>query len=591
MNRLLLSAAFLLGLLGSAFGQSISTTPGNVNSVIGPGAAVTDHAIVRWDGVTGTLVEDSLAILSETGTLTAGTGAAATPTYSFTAGTDTGFYFTASGPAQDGIGVTRSSTNTALFSSNGLSFKSTLGIVWTGNIPSDAADLFLGRAAAASLLLGAADAAAPVAQTLGVQSVVAGTANTAGANFTIAGSKSTGSAAGGSIIFQTAAAGGAGSGQNALATALTINSAKAATFAGVLSVPNGAVNGAAISSGSVTSGIYWTNASNISIALNGVETWRFNGGGDFESIGGFGIAATIGAPDVILVRDAANTLALRNSTTAQVFRVYNTYTDASNYERAMFDWITSANTLRIGTQIAGTGSHAQVEFWSGSQRGFYMDGAVSGTVHFSNGIDFPTDNTYDIGASGATRPRTVYVGTNIWAGNNVDAINFTFSGQTRGFINAASDGVFGLNNAAGSGFTRLQFGGTTTAFPAIGRNGVNAEILLADGSTYSSLAARALFVRGVVPTLALAGGTCAGTVIAGGSTAGTVTLTGVCVATNTMALTVMPTAPTGYACDAIDRTLGSSLLTETATTTTSVTFTFGGTTGATDVLAYKCIAY
>jgi len=86
-------------------------------------------------------------------------------------------------------------------------------------------DLILARRAAASLQLGAADAAAPVAQTFGVQSVVAGTTNTAGTNFTIAGSQSTGTGAGGSLIFQVAPAGSSGSAQNALATALTINSA------------------------------------------------------------------------------------------------------------------------------------------------------------------------------------------------------------------------------------------------------------------------------------------------------------------------------------------------------------------------------
>jgi hypothetical protein len=82
------------------------------------------------------------------------------------------------------------------------------------------------------LQLGAADAAAPVAQTLTVQSVVAGTTNTAGTNLTIAGSKGTGTGAGGSIIFQVAPAGLTGSTQNALATALTIDSARLATFGG-----------------------------------------------------------------------------------------------------------------------------------------------------------------------------------------------------------------------------------------------------------------------------------------------------------------------------------------------------------------------
>jgi len=84
------------------------------------------------------------------------------------------------------------------------------------------ADLYLSRAAAASLQLGAADAAAPVAQTLGVQNVVAGTTNTAGSNFTIKGSAGTGTGAGGDIIFQTAKAGSSGTAQNTLAEAFRI---------------------------------------------------------------------------------------------------------------------------------------------------------------------------------------------------------------------------------------------------------------------------------------------------------------------------------------------------------------------------------
>jgi hypothetical protein len=73
---------------------------------------------------------------------------------------------------------------------------------------------------AAVLHLGAADAAAPVAQTLGVQNVVAGTSNTAGADFTIAGSQGTGTGAGGRILFRVApASGSSGTTQNALGTA------------------------------------------------------------------------------------------------------------------------------------------------------------------------------------------------------------------------------------------------------------------------------------------------------------------------------------------------------------------------------------
>jgi hypothetical protein len=63
--------------------------------------------------------------------------------------------------------------------------------------------------------------------------------------------------------------------------------------------------------------------------------------------------------DVTLFRDAASVLALRTGTTAQTFRLYNTFTDASNYERGKFEW--ASNVLRIGTEKLGTGSARAVE--------------------------------------------------------------------------------------------------------------------------------------------------------------------------------------------------------------------------------------
>lgn len=55
-----------------------------------------------------------------------------------------------------------------------------------------------------------------------------------------------------------------------------------------------------------------------------------------------------------LFQDASDTLAQRRSTNAQTFRVYNTYTDASNYERLGVTW--SGNVCTISTAAAGTGT-------------------------------------------------------------------------------------------------------------------------------------------------------------------------------------------------------------------------------------------
>lgn len=87
-------------------------------------------------------------------------------------------------------------------------------------------DTFLTRKAAASIQLGLADAAAPVAQTLSVQGVVAGTSNTNGAAWTIGGSISTGTGIGGSIVFATSSAAASASTQNARANALELTGNK-----------------------------------------------------------------------------------------------------------------------------------------------------------------------------------------------------------------------------------------------------------------------------------------------------------------------------------------------------------------------------
>jgi len=80
-------------------------------------------------------------------------------------------------------------------------------------------------------------------------------------------------------------------------------------------------------------------------------------------------AATDNTPDVALFRDAAGVLALRGATAAQTFRVYNTYTDASNYERGVFDWTTNVNVLTIGAQAAGTGTLRRTVIIAGTKAG------------------------------------------------------------------------------------------------------------------------------------------------------------------------------------------------------------------------------
>lgn len=206
-------------------------------------------------------------------------------------------------------------------------------------------DLILTRKAAASLRLGAADAASPVAQTLGVQSVVAGTTNTAGANFTIAGSQGTGTGAGGSIIFKVAPAGSSGTAQNALATAWQISGA-----------------------GHLLAGTDNT----YDIGTTGATRPRSIYVGTFIRVEGASSYIRLESPDIICNR-------------AGTVYIYNN---------------NASGSLRLGTTNAANG--------------IYIDASATST--FDGAIRFSTDNTYDIGASGASRPRDLFVGGGMTTG-------------------------------------------------------------------------------------------------------------------------------------------------------------------------------
>lgn len=146
---------------------------------------------------------------------------------------------------------------------------------------------------------------------------------------------------------------------------------------------------------------------------------------DISSTGAIGFATSIGGtPDVTAYRDAADSLALRRSTNAQTFRVYNTYTDGSNSEYLQHAW--SGNIAYIRTVAQGTGVNRSLVIGTFGAAGLYFQTnsvtrwEVSSSGHF---LAF-ADNTYDIGANGANRPRNVYVGSGIVAGGAISTTNY-----------------------------------------------------------------------------------------------------------------------------------------------------------------------
>jgi hypothetical protein len=78
---------------------------------------------------------------------------------------------------------------------------------------------------------------------------------------------------------------------------------------------------------------------------------------------------------------------------------------------------------------------------------------------------------------------------------------FIFSGSTN--IKAPSDGVLELLDTAGSSFNRLQFGGTTSSFPAIQRSSAGLICRLADDSADTTIRATAFNIGANPLNLAL----------------------------------------------------------------------------------------
>lgn len=119
-----------------------------------------------------------------------------------------------------------------------------------------------------------------------------------------------------------------------------------------------------------------------------------------------------GSADLRLYRGAANTLYQRNGTAAQTFLLANTWTDDSNYERGSIGW--NSNFLQIGTENAGTGSPRGVIL--GGYNLYLRGNGLGGSgwvITTDNHLLAGTDNTYDIGASGANRPRDLFLARNL----------------------------------------------------------------------------------------------------------------------------------------------------------------------------------
>jgi hypothetical protein len=78
------------------------------------------------------------------------------------------------------------------------------------------------------------------------------------------------------------------------------------------------------------------------------------------------------------------------------------------------------------------------------------------------------------------------VATNVQGTNNVNTTGGgAFFWTSKSALTSASDGMIMLSNNAQTDFNRLQFGGTTSSFPALKRSATALETKLADDSAYA----------------------------------------------------------------------------------------------------------
>jgi hypothetical protein len=212
--------------------------------------------------------------------------------------------------------------------------------------------------------------------------------------------------------------------------------------------------------GGLNTGFYSVGGEQIFVAANNAVPIEFKSTSIVvNSTTTFGFGAVGVGADTILLRDGLpNTLALRNSTAAQTFNVYGTYTPSPlAYERLSISATggVSGNAI-IGTNKTGTGALAR-------------------------GLEFQTDGVTRLSISTTTSTFKSHV--------ELEA------SLTLGWVAAKGTTLYGgavngnlrISNYNGDNFGLLQFGNSTSSFPALKRSSTTLQARLADDSAFAPI--------------------------------------------------------------------------------------------------------
>ncbi len=150
---------------------------------------------------------------------------------------------------------------------------------------------------------------------------------------------------------------------------------------------------------------------------------------------------------------------------------------------------TTGLTLAGGTITAASAPVLSLtQTWNGS--GIVFTGLL---MNVTNTLSSGSSLLMDLQVGGASKFNVSTTGTIVSAGN-FNGLNIIVAGSgilsfsARSKISSLSDGSILLQNNAGTDFSRLQFGLTTSAAPSLKRNAAGLDVRLADDSDYTSLA-------------------------------------------------------------------------------------------------------
>jgi hypothetical protein len=259
-------------------------------------------------------------------------------------------------------------------------------------------------------------------------------------------------------------------------------------------------------------------SSRISLTKSGAIRWSGNSGTDMRwtgstvitdaQLGGSSLwtltTLWLGNPqNCAITTDAADIVAQRRGTNAQAYRVYNTFTDASNYERGFMRWL--SNRLEIGAEAAGTGTLRDLFVGSGV-KGIVISpsgNSISMIPAGGGGPVFTTSAMVFSGWNGGTPYMmfgNVQTGNANRVGSDVHLYPLGGSGNATTGQVALFASLASASGTSGHSFEMavrtflpataqpgIQFGGSTASFPAMKRLATVLQSRLADDSDFAPL--------------------------------------------------------------------------------------------------------